>query len=136
MNISKTLWLLQVSLLLYPNLLPAYAASNASAPAAVEVQSSSKAAPEKSLSVQGSKVSSDHRKVIEAHVRHSNHQIRLLLRSASMANIDAVLHSIDVIRQGDEECVQHIERCRSSDASSNTAGVSNPLPAFDVDSQL
>jgi hypothetical protein len=135
-SISKAIWLLQVSLLLYPVLLEAHEASSANVKTAVEVHSSNKAASNKSHSPQGDGVGADHRKAIEAHIRRSDQQIRLLLRSASMSNIDDVLHSMDAIRQGDEACVQHIEHCRNLDASPNTADVSRPLPPFDSDAKL
>ncbi|MDT4852621.1 hypothetical protein FQZ97_868580 [compost metagenome] len=131
MSISKAIWLLQVSLLLYPVLLEAHEASSASVKTAVEVHSSNK-----SHSPQGDDVGADHRKAVEAHIRRSDQQIRLLMRSASMSNIDDVLHSMDAIRQGDEACVQHIEHCRNLDASPNTADVSRPLPPFDSDAKL
>ncbi|MCY1219215.1 hypothetical protein D9M72_311810 [compost metagenome] len=109
MHIAKVLWLLPFSLLLYPGLLAAQGASDADA---------------------------DHQQAIEAHIRHSNHQLSLLLRSASMANIDAVLDSMDAIRHGNEACIQHMKHCHGPDASSHTAGVSGSIPAAGADSNL
>ncbi|WP_146036009.1 hypothetical protein [Pseudomonas sp. LFM046] len=136
MRISKVLWLFPVSLLLYSDLLAAHGASNTNAEAAVTVHPPRKTASDKSLSAQGVDIGADHQKAIEAHVRHSNHQIRLLLRSASMSNIDAVLKSMDAIRQGNEACAQHIEQCRKLDASSRTADVSEQLSPAGANSKL
>ncbi|MCY1263426.1 hypothetical protein D9M68_371710 [compost metagenome] len=109
MHITKVLWLLPLSLLLHPDLSAAQGASDTDA---------------------------DHQKAIEAHIRHSNHQLSLLLRSASMANIDTVLDSMDAIRQGNEACIQHMKHCHGPDASTHTAGVSGSIPAAGADSKL
>ncbi|WP_271407942.1 hypothetical protein [Pseudomonas sp. Q1-7] len=134
MSVCKVLWL-PLSLLLSTHILAAPGVSDDNARVATEVNQSN-ASDNNSINTQGRKVNEEHRKAIEAHIRHSNYQVRLLMRSASMSNIDTVLDAIDALRKTNEKCVQHIELCRDVDTASNTAGVSSPLQSFGVDSKL
>jgi multidrug efflux pump subunit AcrB len=133
MNISPVGWLLSASLWLCSSLFVANGASSTNTQTGPIAHSSKSVESGTSQATQEVEVRADHRKAIEAHLRRSDQQIRRLLRSASMSNIDEVLESIDVIRQGDEACIQQMDRCRNLDASPSTAEVLRPSPPFDSD---
>ncbi|MCY1357607.1 hypothetical protein D9M69_441080 [compost metagenome] len=139
MSISKSLWLLHVSLLLCPGVLQAHEPSDATARSTFEKHMPADAAPRKSGAAQKSDVGGPdhaHRRAIEAHISESDYRIVLLLRSATVSNIDAVLDSIDAIRRSNEACVERLERCRRADALTDTANASTPLGPFGPDSQM
>ncbi|HEP9159994.1 TPA: hypothetical protein VDV10_004060 [Pseudomonas aeruginosa] len=136
MNISPFGWLLSASLLLCPNLFAANEASSTSVQAGPVAHSAQRAELDKSHATREVGVEADHRKAIETHIQRSEQQIRRLLRSASMSNIDEVLESMDAIRRGDAACVQRIDQCRNLGAWPSTAEVSRPSSPFNADSNL
>ncbi|MFC5696245.1 hypothetical protein ACFPU0_11830 [Pseudomonas sp. GCM10022186] len=129
MKVSKPIWLLQVSLLLYPVVLPAHEPPHTRA--GVEksfLKSTASDKPPPTAKVDTVQLSADHRRAVEAHVRYSDYRILLLLRSATMSNIDSVLDAIDALRRSNQECAQRFDRCRGFDAVPNTADASKALP--------
>ncbi|WP_147411224.1 hypothetical protein [Pseudomonas cavernicola] len=111
MTFFRAHWWLSVSLVFYSGLLAAD-------------ESSGTAAVDKALS-------QDHRRAIKEHVRDSNYRINLLLRSASMANIDSALDMIKAIQITNQECMKNIERCKDAEATPNTANAPHAAPLFE-----
>ncbi|MDT4831551.1 hypothetical protein FQZ97_650650 [compost metagenome] len=116
MRMPSSLWPITISMLLCSSVLPAHELPH--------------------ISTKAGAIGVDHRRAIEAHVRQSDHRILMLLRSATMSNIDSVLKSIDAIRRSNEECIERFERCREIDAAPSTAVVSKAAPPSGSDSKL
>lgn len=66
------------------------------------------------------------------HLRDSNYRINLLLRSASMANIDSVLDKVSAIKESNQACMKDIEKCKSAEVTPNTANAPHAAPLFET----
>jgi hypothetical protein len=127
MSITRALWALLVSLMLYSGVLPADPASDSAPNTVVRKASTDSATGGKVTGFQQADVDArekDHQRAIEEHISHSEYRIRLLLRTANMANIDSVLDTIDAIRRSNRDCVKRYELCTQTAAVPTTAEVS------------
>lgn len=129
MCITRALRVMLTALMLYSGVLPADNFSGSAPKTAARHTSTDAAVSGKVNGLRKSDVNArekDHQRAIEDHISQSEYRIRLLLRTANMANIDSVLDTIEAIRRSNRECVKRYESCGQTPATPTTAEASRP----------